>query len=224
MTINEPSPATTLEILKGVKGLYEKHHHVTLPEDVLKAAVDYSVQYMPQRTLPDKAIDLIDMTAAHLAAGNAGTDEASLKEQLKTAEKTKEDAAKAEDYEKAAKAKEQVDKLQAQIKNTDDSTENKVVATPNDVAESVQRLTGIPVAKMGTNDIQRLKGVAKRLKSKVIGQDEAVEWSPSNSAPGWDDEGNWPIGSFLFVGQPVWEDGIESSYLYTFATRMPLSG
>ncbi len=178
VTINEPSPETTLAILKGVKGLYEKHHHVTLPEDVLKAAVDYSVQYMPQRTLPDKAIDLIDMTAAHLAAGNAGTDEASLKEQLKTAEKTKEDAAKAEDYEKAAKAKEQVDKLQAQIKNTDDSTENKVVATPNDVAESVQRLTGIPVAKMGTNDIQRLKGVAKRLKLKSSVKTKPWTWLP----------------------------------------------
>ena len=202
VTINEPSPETTLAILKGVKGLYEKHHHVSLPDDVLKAAVDYSVQYMPQRTLPDKAIDLIDMTAAHLAAGNAGSDEASLKEQLKAAQKTKDEAAKAEDYEKAAKAKERVEKLEAQIKNADDTAENNVVATPNDVAESVQRLTGIPVAKMGTNDIQRLKGIADRLKSKVIGQDEAVNMvarAIRRNRAGFD-EGNRPIGSFLFVG------------------------
>lgn len=202
VVINEPTPETTLEILKGVKSLYEKHHHVTLPDDVLKAAVDYSVQYMPQRTLPDKAIDLVDMTAAHLAANHAGTDEASLKEQLKAAQKTKDEAAKAEDYEKAAKAKEEVDSLEAKIQNADDSTEAKVVATPNDVAESVQRLTGIPVAKMGTNDIERLKGIADRLKSKVIGQDEAVEMVAKairRSRAGFD-EGNRPIGSFLFVG------------------------
>ncbi|MTV81637.1 AAA family ATPase [Secundilactobacillus folii] len=202
VVINEPTPETTLQILKGIKGLYEKHHHVTLPDDVLKAAVDYSVQYMPQRTLPDKAIDLIDMTAAHLAAGNAGTDEASLKEQLKAAQKTKDEAAKAENYEQAAQAKKQVDALEDKIKNANDDTESKVVATPNDVAESVQRLTGIPVAKLGSNDIERLKGIADRLKSKVIGQDEAVDMvarAIRRSRAGFD-EGNRPIGSFLFVG------------------------
>ena len=74
VVINEPTAADTLRILQGVKELYEKHHHVVLPDDVLKAAVDYSIQYIPQRTLPDKAIDLIDMTAAHLAAKNSQTD------------------------------------------------------------------------------------------------------------------------------------------------------
>ena len=68
VVVNEPNAEDTLKILKGIKNLYEEHHHVKLPDDVLKATVDYSIQYIPQRTLPDKAIDLIDMTAAHLAA------------------------------------------------------------------------------------------------------------------------------------------------------------
>lgn len=202
VVINEPTADDTLEILKGIKGLYEQHHHVSLPDDVLKAAVDYSVQYMPQRTLPDKAIDLLDMTAAHLAAGNPDQDEASLKDQLAAAEKQKEAAAKAEDYEKAAKAKQQVDNLTAKLKSADTAANNNVVATPNDVAESVERLTGIPVAKMGENDIERLKGIADRLKAKVIGQDEAVDMvarAIRRNRAGFD-EGNRPIGSFLFVG------------------------
>lgn len=202
VVINEPSADDTFKILQGIKGLYEKHHHVTLPDDVLKAAVDYSIQYMPQRTLPDKAIDLIDMTAAHLAAGNAEPDSDDLKAQLKKAETDKEAAAKSEDYEKAAAAKKQVDQLTAQLKNADAETTEKVVATPNDIAESVERLTGIPVAKMGSNDVERLKGIADRLKGKVIGQDEAVNMvarAIRRNRAGFD-EGNRPIGSFLFVG------------------------
>ncbi|MCC3238151.1 ATP-dependent Clp protease ATP-binding subunit, partial [Pediococcus acidilactici] len=90
VVVNEPSAEDTFKILQGVKDLYEKHHHVKLPDDVLKAAVDYSVQYIPQRTLPDKAIDLIDMTAAHLAARQPESDEATLKEKLNKLEKEKE--------------------------------------------------------------------------------------------------------------------------------------
>lgn len=202
VVINEPTADDTFKILQGIKGLYEKHHHVSLPDDVLKAAVDYSIQYMPQRTLPDKAIDLIDMTAAHLAAGNAEPDSDDLKAQLKKAETDKETAAKDEDYEKAADAKKRVDKLTEQLKNADAETTEAVVATPNDIAQSVERLTGIPVAKMGSNDVERLKGIADRLKGKVIGQDEAVDMvsrAIRRNRAGFD-EGNRPIGSFLFVG------------------------
>ncbi|MCP6717183.1 AAA family ATPase, partial [Klebsiella pneumoniae] len=68
VTVNAPSKEDTFKILQGLRKLYEKHHNVSLPDDVLKAAIDYSVQYIPQRSLPDKAIDLIDVTAAHLAS------------------------------------------------------------------------------------------------------------------------------------------------------------
>ena len=200
VVINEPTAADTLRILQGVKELYEKHHHVVLPDDVLKAAVDYSIQYIPQRTLPDKAIDLIDMTAAHLAAKNSQTDVETLDQRLKKLEAAKEAAIKAEDFTKAADIKKSIEETKKKIKETDQK--EKITATIDDVAQSVERLTGIPVSDMGTNDIERLKNLDKRLKSKVIGQDEAVEMVAKairRNRAGFS-EGDQPIGSFLFVG------------------------
>lgn len=200
VVINEPTAADTLRILQGVKELYEKHHHVVLPDDVLKAAVDYSIQYIPQRTLPDKAIDLIDMTAAHLAAKNSQTDVETLDQRLKKLEAAKEAAIKAEDFTKAADIKKSIEETKQKIKETDQK--EKIIATIDDVAQSVERLTGIPVSDMGANDIERLKNLDKRLKSKVIGQDEAVEMVAKairRNRAGFS-EGDQPIGSFLFVG------------------------
>lgn len=200
VVINEPTAADTLRILQGVKELYEKHHHVVLPDDVLKAAVDYSIQYIPQRTLPDKAIDLIDMTAAHLAAKNSQTDVETLDQRLKKLEAAKEAAIKSEDFTKAADIKKSIEETEQKIKETDQK--EKITATIDDVAQSVERLTGIPVSDMGANDIERLKNLDKRLKSKVIGQDEAVEMVAKairRNRAGFS-EGDQPIGSFLFVG------------------------
>ena len=200
VVINEPTAADTLRILQGVKKLYEKHHHVVLPDDVLKAAVDYSIQYIPQRTLPDKAIDLIDMTAAHLASKNSQTDVETLDQRLKKLEAAKEAAIKAEDFTKAADIKKSIEETKQKIKETDQK--EKITATIDDVAQSVERLTGIPVSDMGANDIERLKNLDKRLKSKVIGQDEAVEMvarAIRRNRAGFS-EGDQPIGSFLFVG------------------------
>lgn len=200
VVINEPTAADTLRILQGVKELYEKHHHVVLPDDVLKAAVDYSIQYIPQRTLPDKAIDLIDMTAAHLAAKNSQTDVETLDQRLKKLEAAKEAAIKSEDFAKAADIKKSIEETKQKIKKTDQK--EKITATIDDVAQSVERLTGIPVSDMGANDIERLKNLDKRLKSKVIGQDEAVEMVAKairRNRAGFS-EGDQPIGSFLFVG------------------------
>lgn len=200
VVVNEPSAEDTFKILQGVKDLYEKHHHVKLPDDVLKVAVDYSVQYIPQRTLPDKAIDLIDMTAAHLAARQPESDQATLNEKLNKLEKEKEQAVKEEDFKRAADLKQRIEETNKQIKNADKKEE--VVATVDDVAQSVERLTGIPVSDMGANDIERLKDLDSRLKSKVIGQDEAVEMvarAIRRNRAGFS-EGEQPIGSFLFVG------------------------
>ena len=200
VTVNAPSPEDTFKILQGIRSLYEKHHNVELPDDVLKAAVDYSVQYIPQRALPDKAIDLLDMTAAHLAAQHPVTDAKTLEKKIKEEKKAQEKAAEKEDYEEALKHKVEAEKLQKQLDAGHD--ERKTVATPADVAAAVERLTGIPVSKMGASDIERLKGLAGRLKGKVIGQDEAVEAVAKairRNRAGFD-EGNRPIGSFLFVG------------------------
>lgn len=200
VTVNAPSPEDTFKILQGIRKLYEKHHNVVLPDNVLKAAVDYSIQYIPQRSLPDKAIDLIDMTAAHLAAKHPITDVKELENQIKVEKENQQNAADKEDYEAALNAKTKIEELQKKIDNHSES--QKVTATVNDVAEAVERLTGIPVSKMGASDIERLKEIGKRLKGKVIGQDEAVNAvarAIRRNRAGFD-EGNRPIGSFLFVG------------------------
>ena len=198
--VNAPSAEDSFNILMGIRDLYEKHHNVVLPDNVLKAAVDFSIQYIPQRSLPDKAIDLIDMTAAHLAAQHPVTDVKTLEKEIAEQKDKQEQAVANEDYELALNTKTRIEDLQKQIDNHTEG--QKVTATVNDVAESVERLTGVPVSNMGASDIERLKELASRLKGKVIGQDEAVEAvarAIRRNRAGFD-EGNRPIGSFLFVG------------------------
>ena len=198
--VNAPSPEDTFKILQGIRPLYEAHHNIELPDAVLKAAVDYSVQYIPQRSLPDKAIDLIDVTAAHLASQHPVTDIKTLEADIAEAKAKQEEFAQKEDYESAINEKMRIQKLQEEI---DNHTENqKVVAKVNDVAEAVERMTGIPVSQMGASDIERLKDMKSRLQAHVIGQDKAVEAVSKairRNRAGFD-EGNRPIGRFLFVG------------------------
>lgn len=198
--VNAPSAENTFKILQGIRDLYQQHHNVILPDEVLKAAVDYSVQYIPQRSLPDKAIDLVDVTAAHLAAQHPVTDVHAVEREIETEKDRQEKAVEAEDFEAALNYKTRIAELERKIENhTEDM---KVTASVNDVAESVERMTGIPVSQMGASDIERLKDMAHRLQDKVIGQDKAVEAvarAIRRNRAGFD-EGNRPIGSFLFVG------------------------
>ena len=198
--VNAPSAEDTFKILQGIRELYQQHHNVVLPDEVLKAAVDYSVQYIPQRSLPDKAIDLIDVTAAHLAAQHPVTDVHAVEREIKAEKEKQEKAVEAQDYEAALNAKTRISELEKQVENH--TEDHKVTATINDVAESVERMTGIPVSQMGATDIERLKDMGHRLQTKVIGQDKAVEAvarAIRRNRAGFD-EGNRPIGSFLFVG------------------------
>lgn len=198
--VNAPSAENTFNILQGIRDLYQQHHNVILPDEVLKAAVDYSVQYIPKRSLPDKAIDLVDVTAAHLAAQHPVTDVHAVEREIETEKDKQEKAVEAEDFEAALNYKTRIAELERKIENhTEDM---KVTASVNDVAESVERMTGIPVSQMGASDIERLKDMAHRLQDKVIGQDKAVEVvarAIRRNRAGFD-EGNRPIGSFLFVG------------------------
>ena len=198
--VNAPSAEDTFKILQGIRDLYQQHHNVILPDEVLKAAVDYSVQYIPQRSLPDKAIDLIDVTAAHLAAQHPVTDVHAVEREIEVEKDKQEKAVESEDFEAALNYKTRIAELEKKIENhTEDM---KVTASVNDVAESVERMTGIPVSQMGATDIERLKDMGHRLQTKVIGQDKAVEAVAKairRNRAGFD-EGNRPIGSFLFVG------------------------
>lgn len=198
--VNAPSAEDTFHILMGIRNLYEQHHNVILPDAVLKAAIDYSIQYIPQRSLPDKAIDLVDMTAAHLAAQHPVTDLKSLEAEMTTQKNIQEEAVAKEDFERALTAKTRIEELQKQMDSH--SEDQKVTATVNDIAKSVERLTGVPVSNMGASDLERLKEISNRLKGHVIGQDgavEAVARAIRRNRAGFDD-GNRPIGSFLFVG------------------------
>lgn len=198
--VNAPSAQDTFNILMGIRNLYEQHHNVVLPDSVLKAAVDLSIQYIPQRSLPDKAIDLIDMTAAHLAAQHPVTDLKSLEKEIAEQRDKQEKAVNTEDFEEALKVKTRIEELQNQIDNHTEG--QKVTATINDIAMSIERLTGVPVSNMGASDIECLKELGNRLKGKVIGQNDAVEAvarAIRRNRAGFDD-GNRPIGSFLFVG------------------------
>ncbi|HFE9307703.1 TPA: AAA family ATPase [Streptococcus agalactiae] len=198
--VNAPSAQDTFNILMGIRNLYEQHHNVVLPDSVLKAAVDLSIQYIPQRSLPDKAIDLIDMTAAHLAAQHPVTDLKSLEKEIAEQRDKQEKAVNTEDFEEALKVKTRIEELQNQIDNHTEG--QKVTATINDIAMSIEHLTGVPVSNMGASDIERLKELGNRLKGKVIGQNDAVEAvarAIRRNRAGFDD-GNRPIGSFLFVG------------------------
>ena len=198
--VNAPSAEDTFKILQGIRDLYQQHHNVILPDEVLKAAVDYSVQYIPQRSLPDKAIDLVDVTAAHLAAQHPVTDVHAVEHEIEEEKAKQEAAAAKEDYEAALNAKIRIEELEKKIANH--TEDHKVTATVNDVAESVERMTGIPVSQMDATDIERLKDMGHRLQTKVIGQDKAVEAvarAIRRNRAGFD-EGNRPIGSFLFVG------------------------
>lgn len=198
--VNEPSPDDTFNILKGLREKFEEHHHVELPDDVLKACVDLSIQYIPQRLLPDKAIDVLDITAAHLSAQSPAVDKVEIENRIAQLQDDKSKAVSNEEYKEADKFQKEIKELEDKLENNNGKYNTK--ATVKDVSDSIERLTGIPVSQMDASDIERLKNINKRLKDKIIGQDKAVDLvsrAIRRNRAGFD-EGNRPIGSFLFVG------------------------
>ncbi|MDK9856119.1 MAG: AAA family ATPase [Staphylococcus equorum] len=198
--VNEPSPDDTFNILKGIREKFEEHHHVELPDDVLKACVDLSIQYIPQRLLPDKAIDVLDITAAHLSAQSPAVDKVETENRIAQLQDDKSKAVSNEEYKEADKFQNEIKELEDKLENNNGKYNTK--ATIKDVSDSIERLTGIPVSQMDASDIERLKKINKRLKDKIIGQDKAVDLvsrAIRRNRAGFD-EGNRPIGSFLFIG------------------------
>lgn len=198
--VNEPNADDTVNILKGIREKFEEHHHVELPDEVLKACVDLSIQYIPQRLLPDKAIDVLDITAAHLSAQSPAVDKVEIEKRIAQLQDDKSKAVSNEEYKEADKVQKEIKELEDKLKNSNGAHNTK--ATVKDVSDSIERLTGIPVSQMDASDIERLKKINKRLKEKIIGQDRAVDLvsrAIRRNRAGFD-EGNRPIGSFLFVG------------------------
>ena len=198
--VNEPSIEEAIEILMGLKERYEAFHGVTYTDESIVAAVQLSHRYIQDRFLPDKAIDLMDEAGSKLNLTIETADEEELQKQLAAIHHEKEEALKTEDYEKAAKLRDQEEKLEKALE--DGSRNIQPVVTVEHIQEIVAEKTGIPVGKMEENEVSRMQNLQAELERKVIGQNDAVQKVSKairRSRAGMKAK-NRPIGSFLFVG------------------------
>jgi len=204
--VPETTPAETLAILKGLRKHYEIFHNVKVSDEVLEDTVMFAKRYINDRYMPDKAIDLLDETSAHLRVdkGRTPPELRKLQKELKLVNSRIDDAVDAEDYERAAKHKQKASQIVEQIKEvqSEGKSSNQLTVASDDVADVVARMTGIPVAKVIKTEAKYLLGLEKNLGSHVIGQDEAVHAvskAVRRNRVGIS-SGTRPIGSFIFLG------------------------
>jgi ATP-dependent Clp protease ATP-binding subunit ClpC len=209
IVVEQPSVEETIEILKGIRTRYEDHHKLRISDEALENAAELSARYVIDRYLPDKAIDLIDEASSRVRIRRAATPP-SLKEAMKGLEslrREKDQAVAAQQFEYAAELRDRENKLQEKIKELGDWEEGEQgIATPvvsgEDIAEVVSMWTGIPVARIASEESARLLRMEESLKARVIGQDEAIEAiarAVRRARAGLKDPRR-PIGVFLFVG------------------------
>ena len=202
--IPEPSVEETIQILEGLRDSYEAHHQVRFTDEALIAAAELSDRYVSDRFLPDKAIDLIDQAGARvrLRALGKSTDVIAREDELAKLRREKDQAADAEDYERADALKRDIERIETELAGVEERREGVMGVTANDIAEILSRRTGIPVAQLTESEKQRLLGLEDALHERVVGQNEAVvavaEAVRRNRA-GMGDP-NRPVGSFLFLG------------------------
>ena len=206
--VEEPSAAVTLRILKGIKGHYEKHHGVVIPDEILETAITMSQRYINDRFMPDKVIDIIDEASAicKVAADKKGGSKyKKMKIEKATLENKINESAEKEDYEKAANYKTELAKLEQEIKKLEKSgvkeTENPVLTEEN-LATAVSLKTGIPVSKVHGSEMKMLMELEEHFKESIIGQDEAIKAVAKAIRRGRSGiaDSRRPIGSFLFMG------------------------
>lgn len=199
--VSEPTPEQTLIILQGLRPKYEEYHHVKYSDEALEAAVKLSHRYIQDRFLPDKAIDLLDESGSKKNLTLKIIDPKEVDERIDTAEKEKEAALNAEDYEKAAYYRDQLVHLRNMKDNPTSLDQNNTV-TEKDIQVIVETKTHIPVGDLQEKEQTQLKNLDTDLKAHVIGQDEAIEKVSKairRNRVGFSRK-NRPIGSFLFVG------------------------
>lgn len=204
--VNEPSAKETLAILKGLKGYYEKHHGVTLSDEVLESAVYMSDRYVSDRFMPDKAIDVIDEAAARVRVkrGHRPSKQRDLLKELKNLNEKMEDAVAREDYERAALYKQRISQISQRLEETKaiQETKHAIALTEEDIAHAIAVMTNIPVEKVQTSEAKMLTSLEKHLAKYIIGQEDAVRQVSrairrSRSGVGSQKR---PIGSFVFLG------------------------
>ena len=209
VTVGEPTPEATLEILKGLRDKYEAHHKLTITDEALEAAVQLSKRYIGDRFLPDKAIDLMDEAASQvrMTAESSSPDLKALEEKISTLHREKNDAIAAQDFEKAAQLRDIEKNYQEQVEIERDNWRKQMAqsrgsVTADDVAKVVAGWTGIPVTRLTEDESMRLLKLEEKLHQRVVGQDEAVNAVAKairRSRVGLKDPKR-PIGSFLFLG------------------------
>ncbi len=209
VTVGEPTPEATLEILKGLRDRYEAHHKLTITDEALDAAVQLSKRYIGDRFLPDKAIDLMDEAASQvrMAAESSSPDLKALEEKIATLHREKNDAIAAQDFEKAAQLRDIEKDYQEQVDIERENwrkslSQNRGTVTADDIANVVAGWTGIPVTRLTEDESMRLLKLEEKLHQRVVGQDDAVTAVAKairRSRVGLKDPKR-PIGSFLFLG------------------------
>ena len=209
VTVGEPTPEATLEILKGLRDKYEAHHKLTITDEALEAAVQLSKRYIGDRFLPDKAIDLMDEAASQvrMTAEASSPDLKALEEKIAALHREKSEAVTAQDFEKAAQLRDIEKNYQEQVEIERDNwrkqmAQNRGSVTADDVAKVVAGWTGIPVTRLTEDESMRLLKLEEKLHQRVVGQDEAVNAVAKairRSRVGLKDPKR-PIGSFLFLG------------------------
>ena len=182
ITLDEPTPEETLEILKGIRDKYEAHHRVKISDKALEAAVNLSIRYISDRFLPDKAIDLIDEAASRLKLKNmtAPPDVREIEEKIEAVKAEKEAAITTQEYERAAKLRDDEKSLREKLRETKenwskDNVNSDSEVTENEIAEIISLWTGIPVKTLEESESERLLRLEEILHSRVVGQDEAVK-------------------------------------------------
>ena len=201
--VGEPSIPDAVEILRGLRAAYEQHHAVSYTDDALRAAVELSDRYLPDRVLPDKAIDLIDQAGARLRLRlGVSVDTSSLIERLATLEAQKNAAVSGEHYEEASRLRDEIGAVQTQLEEATAGPRAAAIVDEPEIAAVISRATGIPVARLTATERGRLAELETELHARVVGQDDAVAAvakAVRRNRTGMGDE-NRPVGSFLFLG------------------------
>lgn len=197
--VEEPTAAVAIKILNGLKEKYEKFHHVKYDEDAIKLAVELSQRYIQGRYLPDKAIDLIDEAGAKKSLSAQPKDETTLKNKIHALQAKKAEAAKDEDYKKAADYKKQLDELQSELKKVNKTNTPEV--TGKDIYALIEQKTKIPMSELHADEAQKDKDLAKKLKEVVIDQDKAIDIiTDAIARKQVFKDSDRPTGSFLLTG------------------------
>jgi ATP-dependent Clp protease ATP-binding subunit ClpC len=203
--VDEPNAGATLEILKGLRERYEKHHGLKIETSALEAAVSLSDRYITERHMPDKAIDLMDEAGSKVRLrrfGNMSPEQLERRARIRTLNQEEEHAWQSRDYERAAGSRQERLSLEEEAKNDGDGEESAIAVTPRDVADVVSAWTGIPASQIYAEEAEKLLNLEDALHERMVGQEEAivaVADAIRRSRSGLADPRR-PIGSFLFLG------------------------